>query len=77
MGKKNENEEQELDLEFRVRIKTHGKLSKHVDVTGEKLAQICGLNFMESEVRYGEKVYVYGKSALVDSATYTVVSSEP
>lgn len=52
-----EDLEQNLDLTYTIRIKTLGKKSKHIDDIGMTLAQICGLNFTDSEVKRGKKSY--------------------
>lgn len=55
--KADEHLEQDLDLCYTIKIKTLGKLSKHPDEIGMILANLCGLNFTDSEVKRGKKSY--------------------
>lgn len=89
MGKKTEDtREQDLEIEYRVKVRTHGKPSLHIDQIGETLAKLCALNFTSSEVMRGKTVYEWNglksswgplakDSGFVDNADYHGVTSNP
>ena len=77
MKNSEDHREQDLDLTYKVRVRTHGKPSKHVEDIGQTIAQVLGLNFTDVEVTRGKRTYKRVTNGFVDAGTYDGVVSIP
>lgn len=58
MGNKSDDyREQNLELTYKIKVRTFGKMSKEVDDIGQSLADKLGLQFKNVEVSRGKRTY--------------------